>query len=233
VAATALHSVGSSYEESVGLRAAGFCVCWGAVAFQVTHRPKLGPLRVDEGAKQRLLHQRVVDPDSAATTHDVAPRHPGRLPWRLCPALPVACLREDKSANTFSTLTRGVHMSSLSSRRHSPMAGRRPRSRRLDRFSAVIARALPGDEASTSAAVPTANAHSRNAQATCRGERGARRLFRLGSARASAWASSWAAACGSSWPLRPTPGRPCGWAACGVSGCGDIFIYVVPRGCRP
>ena len=231
MAATAFHSVGGSYEESVGLRAAGLSVCWGPVAFRVAQLPKRGPLRVDEGAKRRLVDQRVVAPDSAATTPGLVPGDPGRLPWRLYRALLIACLREDKSANTFSTLTRGVHMSSLSSRRRSHMAGRRPRSRRLDRFSAIIARALPGDEAAAFAAIPTAGAHSRNGRATGRG--GARRFFRQGSVRASAWASLRAAAWGSCWSLRPTPGRPCGWAASGPVRCGDIFIYVVPRGCRP
>jgi hypothetical protein len=231
VAATAFHSVGGSYEESVGLPVAGLSVCWGAVAFQITLRPKLGPLRVDEGAKRRLVDQRVVDPDSAATTPGLVLGDPGWLPWRLYRALLVACLREDKFANTFGTLTRGVLMSSLSSRRCSHMAGRRPCSRPLDRFSVVIARALPGDEAAAFAAIPTACARSRNGRATGRG--GARRFFRQGSVRASARASLWAAAWGSCWSLRPKPGRTCSWAASGASRSGDIFIYVVPRGCRP
>ena len=62
---------------------------------------------------------------------------------------------------------------------------------------------------------------------------GARRLFRPGSPRGSALASWRAAACASSWLLRREAERPRSWAASGASRSGDIFIYVVPRGCRP
>jgi hypothetical protein len=149
------------------------------------------------------------------------------------------------------------YVSSFSLRRHSHVAGRGPSSRRHDRFSVLIASAFSGDESAASAAL-AANAHFRNGHRVRRHlcgragvaagrrrasrrvrrgrervERGARRLFRRGSARASAWASLWAAAWGSCWLLRPEPGSPCRWWACRASRSGDIFIYVVPRGCRP
>jgi hypothetical protein len=165
----------------------------------------------------------------------------------------VSCPCEDKLDNTSGVPTRDVYVSSFSLRRHSHVAGREFSSRRHDRFSVLIASAFSGDESAASAAL-TANAHFRNGRrvrrqvcgcadvATARRRagrrvrrgrervaRGGRRFFRQGSARASLRA----AACGSCWPLRPEPGRPCSSAAYGASGRGDIFIYVVPRGCRP
>jgi hypothetical protein len=168
-----------------------------------------------------------------------------------------ACPCEDKLDNTSGVPTRDVYVSSFSLRRHGHVAGRGFSSRRHDRFSVLIASAFSGDESAASAAL-AANAQFRNGHRVRRrvcgragvaaGRRrasrrvrrgrarvahGARRFFRQGSARASAWASLRAAARGSCWSLRSTPGRPCGWAAFGASRSGDIFIYVVPRGCRP
>jgi hypothetical protein len=149
------------------------------------------------------------------------------------------------------------YVSSFSLRRHSHVAGRGLPSRRHDRCTVLIASAFSGHESAASAAL-TANAHCRNGRRVrrqvcgcadvaaarrtagrrvrrgrARAERSARRFFRQGSVRASAWTSLRAAACASSWPLRPEPGSPCSWWACGVPRIGDIFIYVVPRGCRP
>lgn len=149
------------------------------------------------------------------------------------------------------------YVSSFSLRRHSHVAGRGFFSWRRDRFSVLIASAFSGVESAGSAAL-TANAHCRNGRRgrrhvcgcadvaaagrrpgrrvrRCRArvEGGGRRFFRQGSVWASAWASLRAAACASSWPLRPGPGRACDWSAFEASSSGDIFIYVVPRGCRP
>ena len=105
-----------------------------------------------------------------------------------------------------------------------------------DRFSVLIASAFSGDESAASAALAAqrpfyghrvrrhvcghadvAPAHRRAGRRVRRGrarvERGSRWFFRQG----SAWASLRAAACGSAWSLRPTPGTPCGWAAFGAS----------------
>jgi hypothetical protein len=150
------------------------------------------------------------------------------------------------------------YVSSFSLRRHSHVAGRGFPSRRRDRCMVLIASAFSGDESAASAAALTANAHCRNGRrgrrhvcgcadvaaagrragrrvprGRARVERGGRWFFRQGSARASGWASLRASPCGSAWSLRPEPGRPCGWSASGASRSGDIFIYVVPRGCRP
>jgi hypothetical protein len=172
-----------------------------------------------------------------------------------CPAMGV---RTKTNRTTHSALLPGEgYVSSFSLRRHSDVAGRGLSSQRHDRFSVLIASAFSGDESAASAAL-TVNAHCRSGRRVRRRvceqaavvagrrkagrrvrrrrgrvERGGRRFFRQGSARASAWASLRAASWGSSWPSRPTPGRPCSWAAFEAPRGGDIFIYVVPRGCRP
>jgi hypothetical protein len=172
---------------------------------------------------------------------------------RLTPDQGCVSVRRQIGLTHSALLPGGVYVSSFSLRRHSHVAGRGLSSRRHDRFSVLIASAFSGDESAASAAL-AANAHFRNGHRVRRHvcgragvaagrrragrrarrgrervERGARRFFRQGSARASAWA----AACGSAWSLRPTPGRTCSWAAFEASRSGDIFIYVVPRGCRP
>jgi hypothetical protein len=167
-------------------------------------------------------------------------------------------VRTKTNRTTHSALLPGEgYVSSLSLRRHSHVAGRGPSSRRRDRFSVLIASAFSGDESAASAAL-AANAHFRNGRRArrqvcghadvapaprragrrvhrgrARVERGDRWFFRQGSARASGWASLRASPCGSAWPLRPRPGRPCGWSASGAPRSGDIFIFVVSRGCRP
>jgi hypothetical protein len=129
-------------------------------------------------------------------------------------------------------------MSSISRRRHRHGAGRGSNSQQRDGLSVIAAR--PGRRTIRAAAVRLPPAPATRAESSIPRSAPARRLgprgwclFRLGSARATAWASSQGAACASSWPLRREPERPCSWAASGAVRSGDIFIYVVPGGCRP
>jgi hypothetical protein len=131
-------------------------------------------------------------------------------------------------------------MSSISRRRHSHGAGRGSNSQQCDGLSVIAAR--PGRRTIRGDAVHKPPAPARRVYVASFIPRSApvRRLgprgwcfFRLGSACGTAWASWRGAACASSRPLRPERERPCSWAASGASRSGDIFIYVVPGGCRP
>jgi hypothetical protein len=126
------------------------------------------------------------------------------------------------------------YMSAISSWRRSHRAGRTPTSRRREDLSVVVARFGRPTVGRCDLSLPSSTAMrecvARKASVRRLG-RGGRRRFRQGSARASACASLRATACASCWPLRPEPERPCSSAAFGAFGSGDIFFYVVPRGC--
>lgn len=132
-----------------------------------------------------------------------------------------------------------VYMSVISPRRRRHVAGRGPTYRQRDGLSVVVARFGRGPAGRSDLSVPSATATrgcvarriSRRASVRRLGRDGWR-LFRQGSVRASACASPWGAARASCWLSAPGRGRPCTLAAFAEFRSGDIFNYVVPRGCR-